>query len=98
MVRASKQVSPRGDDYTNYDQISWYLYNPNHQTADVDLFFRVGADTLNYYEVGYRFSEGSYKTGWKYMNVDLAELSQRQEQRGRRERHRPRHHQRRQQR
>ena len=75
MVRASKQVSPRGDDYTNYDQISWYLYNPNHQTADVDLFFRVGADTLNYYEVGYRFSEGSYKTGWKYMNVDLAELS-----------------------
>ena len=75
MVRTSKQVSPRGDDYTNYDEMSWFFYNPNHTTADVDLFFRVGADTLNYYEVGYRFSDGPYKVGWKYLNFELAELA-----------------------
>nr|MEE4268191.1 cell surface protein SprA [Candidatus Krumholzibacteria bacterium] len=75
MVRASKQVSPRGDDYTGYREMSWYWYNPSHQTADVDLFFRVGSDTLNYYEVGYRFNESDVKTGWKYMNFEIPELT-----------------------
>jgi hypothetical protein len=75
MVRTSKQVSPRGDDYTGYRQMSWYWYNPSHHSADVGLFFRVGSDTLNYYEVGYRFSESGNKTGWQYMNVDIAELT-----------------------
>jgi hypothetical protein len=75
MVRSSKQVSARGDDYTRYSDLSWYWYNPSHATADLDLFFRVGADTLNFYEVSYRFSDSAVKTGWHNMNVNVAELS-----------------------
>ena len=36
MMRVSKQVSPRGDDYTAYRNMSWYWYNPSHDTADLD--------------------------------------------------------------
>jgi len=75
MVRASKQVSARGDDYTRYSDLSWYWYNPSHTTADLDLFFRVGTDTLNFYEVTYKFSDSADKTGWQNMNVNIAELS-----------------------
>lgn len=75
LVRASKQVSPQGDDYTGYREMSWYWFNPSHQTADLDLFFRVGSDTLNYYEVGYRFSDGEVRTGWRYMSLEIAELT-----------------------
>ncbi len=75
MVRASKQVSARGDDYTRYSDLSWYWFNPSHTTADLDLFFRVGSDTLNFYEVTYRFSDSAVKTGWHNMNVNIAELS-----------------------
>ncbi len=75
MVRASKQVSARGDDYTRYSDLSWYWYNPSHTTADLDLFFRVGTDTLNFYEVAYRFSDSAVKTGWHNMNISVAELS-----------------------
>jgi len=71
----SRQVSIQGDDYTGYDELSWFWQNVDHVTADLDLFFRVGADTLNFYEVAYRFSESGHKTGWKQMTLDLAELS-----------------------
>ena len=74
-MRVSKQVSPRGDDYTGYRNMSWYWFNPSHDTADLDLLFRVGADSLNYYEVAYRFSDGAAKVGWHRMSVGLAELS-----------------------
>lgn len=75
MVRASKQVSPRGDDYTGYREMSWYWYNPRANQADLDLFFRVGSDTLNYYEVNYQFANSARKTEWKAMTVNIAELS-----------------------
>ncbi len=75
LVRASKQVSPRGDDYTAYREMSWWWFNPSANQADLDLFFRVGSDTLNYYEVGYQFAQSASKTGWKMMAVNLAELS-----------------------
>jgi hypothetical protein len=75
LMRISKQVSPRGDDYTSYRNMSWYWFNPSHGTADLDLLFRVGADSLNYYEVAYRFSDGAAKTGWHRSSIGLAELS-----------------------
>lgn len=74
-MRASKQVSPLGDDYTGYRNMSWYWFNPSHATADLDLLFRVGSDSLNYYEVAYRFADGNEKTGWHRMSLGLAELS-----------------------
>ncbi len=75
LMRISKQVSPRGDDYTGYRNMSWYWFNPSHATADLDLLFRVGADSLNYYEIAYRFSDGAAKTGWHRMSLGMAELS-----------------------
>lgn len=75
LMRVSKQVSPRGDDYTGYRNMSWYWYNPSHDTADLDLLFRVGADSLNFYEVAYRFADDAVKTGWHRMSIGLAELS-----------------------
>ncbi|MFO7654390.1 MAG: cell surface protein SprA [Candidatus Krumholzibacteriia bacterium] len=75
VVRTSKLVSPRGDDYTRYERLSWYWYNPSHEQADVELFFRVGLDTLNYYEVAYRFAERSPKDGWNYYSIHLADLT-----------------------
>lgn len=75
LMRVSKQVSPRGDDYTGYRNMSWYWFNPSHDTADLDLLFRVGADSLNFYEVAYRFSDDAVKTGWHRMSIGLAELS-----------------------
>ena len=74
-VRASKQVSIRGDDYTVYDNLTWYWYNPSQTTADVDLFFRVGSDTLNFYEVNYQFADSEHKVGWKTIALSIAELS-----------------------
>ncbi len=76
MVRASKVVSPRGDDYTLYERMSWWWHNDDHRLADVDLFFRVGSDTANYYEVRYKYNESpAQRRGWKHMQINLAELS-----------------------
>ncbi len=75
VARIRKQVSPQGDDYTQYETLTWYVYNPSPQTADLDVFFRVGADTLNYYEVGMRYAESSLRTGWQRVNMDVAQLA-----------------------
>ncbi len=75
MIRIGKQISPRGDDYTFYRNLSWYVYNPSARTADLDLFFRVGSDSLNYYEVSYNYAGAADKIGWHQLTVNLAELS-----------------------
>ncbi len=75
MIRVGKQISPRGQDYTTYRDLSWYFYNPSQRTADLELFFRVGADSLNFYEVSYRYADGAGKTGWHQFAINLAELS-----------------------
>lgn len=76
LARISKFVSPQGDDYTQYTSLTYYLYSPRHEQRDLDTFFRLGADTLNYYEISYRFDErDGPKTGWKQLRVDIAELS-----------------------
>jgi hypothetical protein len=76
LVRASRLMSPKGDDYTQYERLIWYLYNPDQSQSEMDLFFRLGADTLNYYEVSYKFDQSSgLRTGWKEIRVDIAELS-----------------------
>ena len=73
VVRASKVVSPRGDDYTLYEKMSWWWHNDDHRLADLDLFYRVGSDTANYYEVRYRYSESpAQRRGWKQMQINLA--------------------------
>ena len=76
LVRTSRLVSPRGDDYTRYEKLSWFIHSSSTDQADLDMFFRVGADTLNYYEVSYRFDESrGARTGWKELSLDMAELS-----------------------
>ncbi len=76
LARVSKVVSPRGDDYTRYRTLSWYIFNPEHELADLDIFCRLGADTLNFYEVAYRFDQSrGVRTGWRQISLDVAELS-----------------------
>ncbi len=76
LVRVSKYVSPRGDNYTQYGTINWWWFCPRTDLGDMDLFFRIGGDTLNYYEVSYRFDEGpGARSGWRQVNLDLAQLT-----------------------
>ena len=75
MVRASKYVSPTGDDYTGYRRMSWYFYNETYAGADANIFFRVGSDTLNYYQLEYRYGATHSKVGWQKITLDIAELS-----------------------
>ena len=76
MVRASRVLSPVGDDYSLYKKLTWYVYNPRVDQAAMDIFFRLGADTLNYYEINYRFDESrGVRSGWKELRLDMARLS-----------------------
>ncbi len=76
LVRASRLVSTRGDDYTQYERLVFYAYNPRFEQADMEIFYRVGADTLNFYEINYRFDDSAgARTGWREFTLDLAELS-----------------------
>ena len=75
-VRASRILSPRGEDFTRYRRLTWYIFNPVPDQSDLEVFYRMGADSLNYYEVAYRFDENSGpRTGWKEIRLDLAELA-----------------------
>ncbi|MBU1072257.1 hypothetical protein KKG45_03325, partial [bacterium] len=76
LVRASRLVSTRGEDFTQYGRLVFYVYNPRFEQADMEVFYRVGADTLNFYEVNYRFDDSAgARTGWREITLDLAELS-----------------------
>lgn len=76
LVRASRLLSPNGEDFTRYHRVTWYVFNPTPDQASLEVFFRLGADTLNFYEVNYRFDEQEgARTGWKEIRLDLAELA-----------------------
>jgi cell surface protein SprA len=74
-IRIQKQVSASGDDYTRYETMSWYWHVDNPDVADLDLFFRFGADSTNYYEVSTRFIDQGIRTGWRRLQIDVAELT-----------------------
>ena len=76
LVRASRVISTAGADFTRYNRLIFYVYNPVPRQADMELFYRVGADTLNFYEVNYRFDQSDgERTGWREISIDMAELS-----------------------
>lgn len=74
-IRIGKQVSAQGDDYTRYDQIRWWWHCSDADVADLALFYRLGADSTNYYEVSLRFADTAAREGWRAVNLDLAELT-----------------------
>ena len=75
MFRASKQVSAGGDDYTRYDTMTWWWHCGDADVADLDMFYRIGADSTNYYEVGLRFIDTPERRGWRHVSLDIAELT-----------------------
>lgn len=75
MVRAMKQVSARGDDYTRYNKMSWYWHASDADAADLDVFFRLGADTLNYYEVSARMADMPDRYDWRKLEIELKYLT-----------------------
>jgi len=75
MIRISRQVSARGDDYTRYNTLTWWWHSGSPDVADLDLFYRIGADSTNYYQVGLKFNEAAERVGWRHISLDLAALA-----------------------
>ena len=75
LLRIQKQVSAQGDDYTGYETMSWWWHGGSADVADLDLFYRFGADSTNYYEVSMRYIDTAYRTGWRNVKLDIAELT-----------------------
>ncbi|MBD3221333.1 hypothetical protein GF314_08815 [bacterium] len=75
LVRITKQVSAQGDDYTRYNRMSWYWKASNSDAADLDVFMRVGADSLNYYEISTRFIDMPNRIDWRKVDIELSELT-----------------------
>jgi hypothetical protein len=75
LVRITKQVSAQGDDYTRYDKMSWWWKPSNVDAADLDVFLRVGADSLNYYEISTRFTDMPDRIDWRRVDIELAQLT-----------------------
>jgi hypothetical protein len=75
LVRVTKQVSAQGDDYTRYNTMSWYWRAGSSDAADLDVFFRMGADSLNYYEISTRMSEMPDRLDWRHGEIELKLLT-----------------------
>ena len=64
-----------GLDFTPYRRLAYWVHYPRSATAVADtaeFFFRVGSDTLNYYEVAQRVPAGG---GWQRVVVTLQQLT-----------------------
>ena len=75
MLRTGKQVSAAGDDYTRYNTLTWWWHCLDADVADLDVFYRLGADSTNYYEIGLKFAETPERRGWRHVSLDIAELT-----------------------
>ena len=75
MIRIQKQVSASGDDYTRYETLSLWMNPTSPDMADLDIFYRLGADSTNYYEIGARFSELGNRGSWRNLQIDIADLT-----------------------
>lgn len=75
MIRVGRQVSAQGDDYTRYNRMTWWWHSDSPDVADLGLFYRIGADSTNYYQVSVKYIELQARTGWRQLSLDLAALS-----------------------
>ncbi|MFQ5600159.1 MAG: hypothetical protein ACE5G2_06355 [Candidatus Krumholzibacteriia bacterium] len=65
--------SGRGQDYTQYKRLNFFVHYPVSTMSDtVEVFFRVGTDSLNYYEIA-RTLPG--KGDWLETIIDLADIT-----------------------
>ncbi|MCD4774927.1 MAG: hypothetical protein K8S15_02620 [Candidatus Aegiribacteria sp.] len=56
-----------GEDYTGYKQIRFLVHG--EELYDSDLIYRLGTDSLNYYEIGV-----DLKPGWQIVEISLDDL------------------------
>lgn len=65
----------QGTDFTLYKRLTYFVHAPPIAPTDsgaTEFFFRVGTDTLNYYEVA---TPGAVHPGWLHVSVDLEQLT-----------------------
>lgn len=65
-----------GLDFTQYKRLAYWVHYPRSETAAMadtaEFFFRVGSDTLNYYEIAHRIPAGG---SWLRLAVDLDQIT-----------------------
>jgi len=70
-------------DFTLYRRLSYFVHSPVPAAGSIgadslEFFFRVGTDTLNYYEIASQpksYPPRLPKEGWREINVDLDQLT-----------------------
>jgi hypothetical protein len=62
----------RGLDFTQYGRLTYFVNYPVTAPDSVEFFFRVGTDTLNFYEIAHRVPN---KANWLQLDVDLDDLT-----------------------
>jgi hypothetical protein len=74
--RIRKRFAGRGLDWTNYRDIKFWVHTDKYD-ANLEYFFRVGFDSLNYYEVNVPLRPDMFDTAtnWSRVMLDLTELT-----------------------
>jgi len=72
LVERNLAAAGRGLDFTLYRRLTYFVHYPVALSDSAEFFFRLGTDTLNYYEVAHRVPGSA---PWLELNVDLDQLT-----------------------
>ena len=72
LLERNLAATGRGLDFTLYQRLTYFVHYPVALSDTTEFFFRVGTDTLNYYEVAQTVPGGG---PWVELNVDLDQLT-----------------------
>lgn len=83
MARARKDIPGRqGQDYTVYQELNFFWREPyrngirDPQQQDLEVFYWVGSDSLNYYEIAFPFADVETDgDGWQECRLDMREMT-----------------------
>jgi hypothetical protein len=73
VVQRTMNVTGAGLDFTEYRRLSYLVYYPRAASDSAEFFFRIGTDSLNFYEVAHAVPG---PRDWSEVSVDLDSLTQ----------------------